>query len=97
MPGAPAAGTTSSPSSVPAPTTSVHADTHTGGTVPSTPAIALAVLAAVLVLLSLGWAIARAFAYEPSWMPSLRHCLAEAGFRASATFAELGDWLRRGR
>jgi hypothetical protein len=70
---------------------------HAGSTTVSTPAIALAALAAILILLSLAWALARALAYEPSWMPALRHSFAEAGLRVSATFAELGDWLRIGR
>lgn len=74
-----------------------HADEPAAGSAPSTPAIALAVLAAALVLLSLAWALVRAFAYEPTWMPALRHSFAEAGFRTSATWAELWDWLRLGR
>lgn len=78
-------------------TSSGAAPSAHGGSGTSTPAIVLAAIAAVLVLLSLGWALARAFAYEPSWMPALRHSFAEAGFRVSATFAELGDWLRLGR
>lgn len=68
-----------------------------GASTISTPAIALAGLALLLVLLSFGWALARALAYEPSWMPALRHSFAEAVFRVSATLAELGDWLRIGR
>jgi hypothetical protein len=43
------------------------------------------------------WALARVAAYEPRWTLSLRHSLAEAGHRASATWAELGDWIRLGR
>jgi hypothetical protein len=75
-----------------------RAHVHAGGsTTLSTPAIVLAAIAAALILLSLAWALARAFAYEPSWMPALRHSFAEAGFRASETFAELVDWLRLGR
>jgi hypothetical protein len=63
----------------------------------STPAIALAALGALIVLLCLTWAIARALAYEPHWVRSLRHSLAEGGFRASATWAEFGDWARLGK
>lgn len=81
----------------PATTGTSAAHPHASSSSPSTPAIVIAVIAAILVLLSLAWALARALAYEPSWMPSLRHSFAEAGFRASATFAELGDWLRLGR
>jgi hypothetical protein len=49
------------------------------------------------VLLCLAWAIARAQAYEPHWARSLRHSLAEGGFRASATWAEFSDWARLGK
>jgi len=66
-----------------------------GGT--STGAILLAVLAGVLVLACLAWALARMLAWEPAWAPSLRHALAEAGFRASATWSEFADWARLGR
>ena len=59
-------------------------------------AIVIAALAALLALGCAAWAIARRRAYEPRWWLSLRHALAEAGFRASATWAELTDWLRLG-
>jgi cobalamin biosynthesis Mg chelatase CobN len=60
-------------------------------------AIALAVLAALVALACVAWAIARWQAYEPRWIVSLRHSMAEAGFRASATWAEFTDWVRLGR
>jgi hypothetical protein len=63
----------------------------------STAAIALAALAALLALASLAWAIARWQAYEPHWTLSMRHAMGEAGFRASATWAEFTDWARLGR
>jgi len=62
----------------------------------STAAIVLAVLAAVLLLACIGWALARRRALEPRWMLSLRHAMAEAGFRLSATCAEFADWVRLG-
>jgi hypothetical protein len=62
----------------------------------STAAIAAVVVAAVLVLACLGWALARRRAFEPHWLLSLRHAMAEAGFRASATWAEFSDWVRLG-
>jgi hypothetical protein len=55
------------------------------------------VLAALLVLGCLAWAVARRRAFEPQWTLSFRHAMAEAGFRASATWAEFTDWLRLGR
>jgi hypothetical protein len=59
-------------------------------------AIVIAALAGLLVLACAAWALARRRAYEPRWWLSLRHALAEAGFRASATWAEFTDWLRLG-
>jgi hypothetical protein len=57
----------------------------------------LVVLAALIALGCLAWAAARMLALEPRWTLSLRHALVEAGFRASATWAEFADWLRLGR
>jgi hypothetical protein len=63
----------------------------------STAAIVLAVLGAALALGCAAWAAVRLSGAEPAWTVGLRHSLAEAGYRASATWAELGDWLRLGR
>jgi hypothetical protein len=63
----------------------------------STAAIVAVVLAAVLVLACIAWALARRRAFEPHWLLSLRHAMAEAGFRLSATCAEFADWARLGR
>jgi hypothetical protein len=63
----------------------------------STPAIVLAALGGLLVLGCLVWGLARMLAYEPRWLQSLRHALAEGGFRTSATWAEFSDWARLGR
>jgi hypothetical protein len=62
----------------------------------STGAIVIAVLAALLILACIGWALARRRAFEPHWLLSLRHAAAEAGFRASATWSEFLDWVRLG-
>jgi hypothetical protein len=63
----------------------------------STAAIALAALAALVVLAAAVWAFARRRALEPRWSASMRHTMAEASFRASATWAEFTDWVRLGR
>ncbi len=63
----------------------------------STTAIAIAVIAALVVLGSMAWAITRARALQPHWAISMRHAMAEAGFRMSATWAEFTDWMRLGR
>jgi len=46
--------------------------------------------------LSVSGFAARRRAFEPHWLLSLRHAMAEAGFRASATWAEFSDWVRLG-
>ncbi len=63
----------------------------------STAAIMLAVVAGIVALACVAWALARAFAWEPHWSRSLRHAVAEAGFRASSTWEEFSDWVRSGR
>jgi hypothetical protein len=62
----------------------------------STEEIVIAALAALLALGCATWGIARRRAFEPRWTLSLRHATAEAGFRASATWAEFADWIRLG-
>lgn len=62
----------------------------------STGAIVIAALAALLVLVCAAWGLARLTAFEPRWLISLRHSMAEAGFRASATWSEFTDWVRLG-
>jgi hypothetical protein len=70
--------------------------THHRPTHLSTGAIVLAAIAALVVLACAAWAFARSRAYEPQWMLSLSHSMAEAGFRVSATWAEFRDWARLG-
>jgi hypothetical protein len=91
----PTTTTTSTPTGVGA----RHGATSTsaGSSGPSTPAIAAAVIAALLALGCGVWSVARLQAYEPRWTLSMRHSIAEARFRASATWAEFSDWARLGR
>ncbi|HUB35378.1 MAG TPA: hypothetical protein VL972_01005 [Solirubrobacteraceae bacterium] len=63
----------------------------------STGAILLAVLAALAILACCLWALARARAFEPHWLLSFRHAMAEAGYRMSNTWSEFQDWVRYGR
>lgn len=79
----------------PAPTTARTPLRHSGGT--SKGAIALAAAAGLLALLCIIWAISRTLALQPRWTLSMRHSMEEAGYRASATWAELADWVRLGR
>jgi hypothetical protein len=60
-------------------------------------ALYVAVLAALLILACLAWATARWLAFEPHWTLSMRHSMAEASYRMSATFSEFADWIRLGR
>ncbi len=71
------------------------ASTHT--TSLSDEAIAAAIFAGLLILGCIAWAIVRQRAIEPHWTISLRHAMDEAGFRASATWAEFKDWMKLGR
>jgi hypothetical protein len=74
------------------------ASSHRAGTNnPSPAAVAIAALAALLALVCAVWGFARWRAFEPHWTLSLRHVLDEAGFRASATWAEFADWAKLGR
>ncbi len=63
----------------------------------SNAAIAAVAIAAIAIVCCLAWGIGRMTAFEPRWLQSLRHSIAEAGFRASATWAEFSDWARLGR
>ena len=74
----------------------VHTQAHSTSKLSGT-AIVAAALAALIALACLVWGLARMLAYEPRWTLSLRHVMAEAGFRVSATWAELTDWARLGR
>jgi hypothetical protein len=57
----------------------------------------LVVLGGLVVGLLALWVIARWWAWEPRWLVRWRHATAEAGWRASAAWAEFTDWLRLGR
>jgi hypothetical protein len=63
----------------------------------SDAALTAAILAGLIALACLVWGVFRLRAFEPHWLLSLRHSLAEGGFRASATWAEFSDWIRLGR
>ena len=59
--------------------------------------IAVAVVAALVAIGCAAWGISRRRAFEPQWLLSFRHAMAEAGLHASSTWAEFADWLRLGR
>jgi hypothetical protein len=73
----------------------VHAHSSSSTTL-SSAAIVAAVLAALIALGCIAWGVARVRAFEARWTLSLRHAIAEAGFRAAATWAEFSDWARLG-
>lgn len=62
----------------------------------STQGIVIAAAAALVALMVIVWAAARLLTFEPRWTLSMRHAMAEAGFRASAMWAEFSDWARLG-
>ncbi|MCW3009675.1 MAG: hypothetical protein JWO90_79, partial [Solirubrobacterales bacterium] len=61
------------------------------------PLVLLAVLLGLALLLGFVWAVLRFFAVDPPWLVTGRHATAEAGWRASASWAEFTDWVRLGR
>jgi hypothetical protein len=61
------------------------------------PVVALGVIGALLLLGGLGYGLSRWLAWEPRWATRMRHATGEAGWRASATWAEFTDWVRLGR
>lgn len=61
------------------------------------PLVLLAVLVTFAALAGLLWALARALGFDPPWLAAGRHATAEAGWRASASWAEFSDWVRLGR
>jgi hypothetical protein len=61
------------------------------------PLVALGAIAALMLLGGLLYALARWWAWEPRWLVRARHSGAEAGWRASGSWAEFRDWVRFGR
>jgi hypothetical protein len=56
----------------------------------------IAAAGASLALACAAWGLARRRAVEPHWWLSFQHAMAEARYRASATWAEFTDWARLG-
>jgi len=61
------------------------------------PILLLAILGGLLALGAAAFALGRWWAFEPAWLVGSRHSWHEAGFRASAVWAEFRDWVRLGR
>lgn len=92
--------TAATPAPVPPPaTTTAPAPAPTTGSTASHKGarLALIVIGALLIMLLALWAFARWWAWEPQWLARWRHATAEAGWRASAAWAEFTDWLHLGR
>ena len=90
--------TAATPAPAPAPATTAAPAPATQSTASHKGArLALIVVGALLVMLLALWAFARWWAWEPHWLARWRHATAEAGWRASAAWAEFTDWLRLGR
>jgi cobalamin biosynthesis Mg chelatase CobN len=94
--------TTTAATPAPAPAPAPAVTTATAPATQSTAShkgarLALIVVGALLVMLLALWVFARWWAWEPHWLARWRHATAEAGWRASAAWAEFTDWLRLGR
>ena len=99
-PASSAAPTTAVPTSSAAPATAVPASTAapaSGGGDSTAALVLLAVVGIVLLAAAVAWGAARWWAWEPRWVLRARHAGAEAGWRASNTWADFRDWLRFGR
>jgi cobalamin biosynthesis Mg chelatase CobN len=59
--------------------------------------VLLFVLGALLLLGALAWVATSWWAWEPAWLVRARHSGSEAGWRASAAWAEFTDWVRLGK
>lgn len=67
------------------------------GDVPPFPLLVLAALLALMALGAIAYGVIRFTGWEPAWAPRARHAAAEAGWRASSTWAEFTDFVRLGR
>jgi hypothetical protein len=61
------------------------------------PLILLAVFGGLMLLGAVFYTAVRYWAFDPPWLQRARHSTSEAGWRASAAWAEFTDWLRFGR
>jgi len=98
------AGAVPGPEQTPTPTPligtdSIGAAARSGeeGGAPPFPLLAIAVLLALLALCGIVFGVARWTGWEPAWADRARHATAEAGWRASSTWAEFTDFVRFGR
>lgn len=101
---APAAGATPGPPAAEQPAAGVTdqpidaaADEDRGSTTVPAVLIALGVVAALLLLGALAWAVARWFSWDPRWIQRWRHASREAAYRAAGVWADFTDWVRLGR
>jgi len=60
---------------------------------PAPLVVGLIVLVVLGVLVGLAWAFLRLTAWEPTWLPRLRHAIGEAGYRLGGAWAEFRDWF----
>ena len=72
-------------------------DPHTTLAASGGAPLVLVVLGAIALAVIVLWAFALWWAAEPPWLVRWRHATGEAGWRASAAWAEFTDWLRLGR
>jgi hypothetical protein len=68
-----------------------------GASTAPAPILALAIVGGLLGLAGLAWGVERWGAWEPAWLLTSRHAVAEAGFRVSSTWDDFTDWVRLGR
>jgi hypothetical protein len=74
-------------------TIEINAPGDTGGSDTSPAVVGLIVALALAVLVGLAWALLRLTAWEPGWLPRLRHAVGEAGYRFGGGWAQFRDWF----
>ena len=60
---------------------------------PAPLVVGLIVLVALGLIVGLAWAFLRLTAWEPTWLPRLRHAIGEAGYRLGGAWAAFRDWF----
>lgn len=60
---------------------------------PAPLVVGLLVALALAALALAAWGLLRLTAWEPTWLPRLRHALGEAGYRIGGAWAQLRDWF----
>lgn len=93
----PAASATPTPAATLPDATLASSTKQTGDGKTPIPLVLLALLGGLALIGGSFAGAMRWWAFDPPWLARTRHSVAEAGWRASAAWAEFTDWIRFGR